>query len=254
MKQRIKSICNRVYNWIKSHKAITWTVSIVLSTIIGWLFSLVLPTKPVVASNIPQKELTCTFNYSLKLITKRTADKRLQVLYDGKPVDDPWVTNITILNSGDLAVENADFKDQFVISFKDSEMILNANISKFSNTSLLEEVLSNSSTKGENLVITDFFLNPGESFSISIITNQKPSKISYHSRISGISELTLKNAKEERKSTFSWIVWIVSILVCITVIAVVIMLVVERRRTKQMDKMIATLRLKTKDDDTTDDP
>jgi len=59
-------------------------------------------------------------------------------------------------------------------------------------------VLSNAKVEGTILSIADFYLNTDESFEIYLIVDGKPDTISYHSRISGISRLTLRNAPKER--------------------------------------------------------
>ena len=77
-------------------------ISLFLSVFVGWALSWFLPSKPVSVGSMPPKELTCTLNYSHRLIKRGTTDQKLQILYDGQIVDDPRIFDITITNTGDF--------------------------------------------------------------------------------------------------------------------------------------------------------
>ena len=202
MNVRYTSFFKRVKAWYLSHKIVSKIAALLLPAIIGWFIGWVMPSKPVFASNIPKKEMTCVLNYSQRLIQKRTSNDRLQITYDGKAVDDPHVFSISIQNTGNLAISNEDFKQEFVISFHDCGAILSAQVSKSSNQHVTEEIILNSRIDGEALVISDFFLNPNESFSVSVITNKAPSDIKYDARISDVSSLILRNTPKEKRDSF----------------------------------------------------
>lgn len=233
MIHRFKSLFTNVYKWIISHKAIAWTASTILSFIIGWLLSFIFPAKPVIASNIPKKELTCILNYSQHIIKKTVSDNRLQILYDGKQAEDPCIYNISIENSGSIEVDNSDFKTDFVIEFRNCGKILSAEVSKSSSIYAAKEVLSNAKILGEDLVISDFFLNPGESFTISVITDRKAEGINYKSRISGISKLTLRNTPKEKRGYFSSVMMFIFAIVIIVVILLIILSIRERKKWRE---------------------
>ena len=201
MKEKIVSRIITIKRWVLSHKVVTWAFSMIVSALVGWLVSWILPSQPVIASNVPQKELTCILNYSFNLIQKRTSDNKLQITYDGKVVDDPHVFSISIQNTGSLAISNEDFKQEFVIWFHDCGAILSAQVSKSSSQHVTDEILLNSRIDGEKLFISDFFLNPDESFSISVITDKASSGITYDARISDISSLTLRNSPRETRDS-----------------------------------------------------
>lgn len=107
-------IMNRLEDCIKKHIIF----SMLLSAFVGWALCLLLPSKPVSVDSLPPKELTCTLNYSHRLIKKGTSDQKLQILYDGQIVDDPRMFDITITNTGDFAITNDDFKESFIIEFE----------------------------------------------------------------------------------------------------------------------------------------
>lgn len=132
------------------------------------------------------------------MIIKKSSDSNLQLLYGGEPVSSPYVYGITITNTGAYAVSNEDFKEAFSIDFSGSSQLVYAQVVKSSNGTIKEEVLSNATIEGTVLNIADFYLNTDESFGVYLIADGKPDTISYHSRISGISRLTLRNSPKEK--------------------------------------------------------
>lgn len=193
MKVRIHAI------WEKYKKRIgIFLLGAIVSWFIAWGFGWIMPSSPVSVTGFPQKELSCIFNYSYSMITKRTSDSHFQILYDGNAVEDPIFHSITISNTGNYAINNDDFKDCFSISFLGCKRIVNVKITGASNQQLLNEVLEKSSFDGISITFADFFLNPGEQFTVNIITDNKPETIRYNARISDISNLTLRNTPKEK--------------------------------------------------------
>ncbi len=192
---------SKIWSLLKKYLGLTIIVSAIVGALVSWGVNWILPSQNVTINNIPKKELTCTLDYSYPMIARRTSDNRLEILYDGKPVKAPYVYSITITNTGAYAITNEDFKDYFSVNFLGSNQIINAQIVRSSNGAILDEVLSNAKLDGTKLTIMDFYLNTAESFGIYLIIDGKPNIISYHSRISGISELTLRNTPKEKRDT-----------------------------------------------------
>lgn len=188
----------KIREFLRKYLGLTIIVSAILGAIFSWAVTWILPSRDVTASNIPQKELTCTLDYSYPMIIRRSSDNRLQLLYGGEPVSSPYVYGIAVTNTGAYAVTNEDFKDTFSIDFSGSKQLVYAQVIKSSNGTIAEEVLSNAKIEGTILSISDFYLNTDESFEIYLIVDGKPDTISYHSRISGISKLLLRNAPKEQ--------------------------------------------------------
>lgn len=184
--------------FLRKYLGLTIITSALLGAIFSWAVTWILPSRDVTASNIPQKELTCTLDYFYPMIARKSSDANLQLLYGGKPVNVPYAYGITITNTGAYAVTNEDFKDTFSIDFSGSSQLVYAQVVKSSNETITEEVLSNAKIEGTILSIADFYLNTDESFGIYLIVDGKPDTISYHSRISDISRLTLRNTPKER--------------------------------------------------------
>lgn len=192
----------KIRDFLKKYLGLTIIISALLGAIFSWAVTWILPSRDVTVSNIPQKELTCTLDYFYPMISRKSSDTNLQLLYDGKPVNSPYAYGITITNTGAYAVSNEDFKDAFSIDFSGSSQLVYAQVVKSSNGTIKEEVLSNTKMEGTILSITDFYLNTDESFGVYLIVDGKPDTISYHSRISGISKLTLRNTPKERQDNF----------------------------------------------------
>ncbi len=192
----------KIIDFLKKYLGLTIIVSAIVGALFSWAVTWILPSRDVTASNIPQKELTCTLDYFYPMITRRSPDNRLQLLYGGEPVNAPYAYGITITNTGAYAVTNEDFKDTFSIDFSGSSQLVYAQVVKSSNGTITEEVLSNTKIEGSILSISDFYLNTDESFGIYLIADGKPDVINYHSRISGINGLILRNAPKEKRDGY----------------------------------------------------
>lgn len=221
---------------LQRHVIFSMVVAGLIGFFINWLLGWIIPSKPTVASNAPKKELTCILNYSNHLVKKATSSSKLQILYDGQATEDPVLYDITIENSGNQEIENEDFKENFVIAFDGCGRILNAQVRESTNHFISEEVLSNAEVDGENLIFSDFFLNPDESFSVIVITDKRAEKVTYGSRISGVSNLTLRNAPKERLNTLNTYKLIITLVVGICLIYVAIMVIWIRRSEKKSQR------------------
>lgn len=241
-----------IVTWIKKHQIVSGFIWAIIGGLVSWVLAWILISPPVEVSNLPQKELTCTLNYSQKLITKNTNDDSFKIMYDDKEVTDPYIFSITISNTGDYAIENEDFKRAFSIDFTGSAKIIKASIIEADNKDIWDEVLSNSSIDGTELVFSDFFLNQGESFTMSIITNQKPTKINYSPRIEGIPSITLVNTTADRLEELKdnriiFITVILSIVILVTVGIVVFTIIEAKRNKKYKQELLSYLTTKPTD-------
>ena len=156
----------KLKKFLQKHPILSSIFSLFAGALISWAVCWVLPSQGVTANNIPQKELTCTLDYFYSMITRKSSDNRLQLLYDGHTVNFPYAYNITVANTGAYAITNEDFKDSFSIDFSGSKRLVYAQVVKSTNGAITEEVLSNAKIDGTILTITDFYLNKEESFGI----------------------------------------------------------------------------------------
>lgn len=231
---------DRILTYWNKHKKMMGVslLGAIVSWFIAWGFGWIVPSSPVNVTGLPQKELSCILNYSYPMITKRTSDSHFQILYDGNTVEDPFFHSITISNTGNYAINNDDFKDHFSISFLGCKRIVNAKITNASNQQLFNEVLEKASFDGITIMFADFFLNPGEQFSVNIITDNKPETIKYNARISDISNLTLRNTPKEKKIER---ISIILGIACLVVVFLTVFFVWTRVQDKKMKKQMEQL-------------
>ena len=228
----------KIRNFLKKYLGLTIIVSAMVGAIFSWAVTWILPSPVVTVSNIPQKELTCTLDYFYPMITRKSSDNRLQLLYDGEPVNAPYVYGITVANTGAYAVTNEDFKDAFAVNFYGSSQLVYGQVVKSSNGAITEEVSSNARIDGTVLSVTDFYLNTDESFEIYLIVDGKPDTITYHSRISGISELILRNEPKEKRDIY---LHRMMLFVCAGILVIAIFSVYTYIQGKKLEKKYAQI-------------
>lgn len=156
---------------------------------------IVLATAAIIAIIIPvilywktrqKKALSYTVSSSPLLSVKDEIKKKVQILYDGKPVEQVHLTVFKIINSGNVPITPEDYKTPIALNFgKDSE-ILTGSITK---------------TEPENLEPTFHFksgiatvepllLNRKDFITINMLV-KKYENISISGRIVGVKEIKL---------------------------------------------------------------
>lgn len=223
-------------------KVLSYILTSIISALIGWSVSYVLPVQ-----NPIEKELTCTLNSVVKISNEDFGET-------GEDVPEYiYVSSISIKNTGNTAVINADFNQPMSIEFQDNT-IVRAKVNKTSNKYVYDEVLENAKFEDRTLSINNFLLNPSEEFTILVFTKERPSKIIYHSRIANINEIVLENeAKQiripinkEKSDAFLRFIYIMLAVVFIVIFAVVIFLIRSYKKDKQFYEEIEKQYLKSK--------
>ena len=93
-------------------KVLSYVLTSIISALIGWGVSYFLPVQ-----NPIEKELTCTLNSVVKISNKdfgETSEDVSKYIY---------VSSISIKNTGNTAVINADFNQPMSIEFQDNTII-----------------------------------------------------------------------------------------------------------------------------------
>ena len=231
MKQKIKSL-------VKEYLGVKVIIAAIVGALFSWGILWILPSNKVDVGNFPQKELTCILDISYQMMIRKSSDNRFQIMFEGKEVKNPYAYNITILNSGKYSISNEDFKQPFTIDFIGCNGIVNAQIVGSTNAMVWEEVLSNAEFNGNILTISDFFLNPNESFTMYIITDGKPDIIQYGSRIADVDGLIIRNTRQEkfiqwRQKGF----WILGTTMGIVICGLAVFIIWEIRSSKRMKEL-----------------
>jgi len=244
MKQKIRKL-------VKEYLGLKVIIAAIVGALFSWGILWVLPSNKVDVGNFPQKELTCTLDISYQMMIRKSSDNRFQIMFDGKEVKNPYAYNITILNGGKYSILNEDFKQPFTIDFIGCNGIVNAQIVESTNAMVWEEVLSKAEFDGNILTISDFFLNPNESFTMYIITDGQPDIIRYGSRIADVDGLIIRNTRQEkfnqwRQKGF----WIFGTIMGIVICGVSILIIWDIRSRKRMKELEKKLFNAYKDDET----
>ena|GEM_PF-4593570 len=112
--------------------------------------------------------------------------KKIQILYDGKPITNARLFVLTLLNDGRQPVEEKDFSKQSIdFVFSNSGQILSSEVINVNPTNLVVE----KEEKGNVLSIKPLLLNKGDSFEIKGVINSDDDEIACDARIVGIKEI-----------------------------------------------------------------
>lgn len=116
--------------------------------------------------------------------------KKIQILYDGKPITNARLFVITLLNDGRQPVEEKDFSKKSIdFVFSKSGQILSAEVTHVNPADLIVE-----KEEKENIVsIKPLLLNKGDSFEIKGVINSDDDEITCNARIVGIKEVKRLN-------------------------------------------------------------
>ena len=126
------------------------------------------------------------------------SDSNLKLMYGDNEVSNPCITSIVIQNTGSYPIDNSDFMQPFSVIFGDTDKILSINIEDCSNEYIRDEIVQNSTFSSQKLTIDSFMLNPGEMFTIDIISDGGIPNIKFDQRLEGISQLNLVNESSKR--------------------------------------------------------
>lgn len=218
----------------KHRELIISIVSLIVGALLSWFVAFVMPAKPVDLSKNSKSDLTCTLVYVRRLITKRTSDSRFKIVFEDKEIEDPYLLDICIKNTGSHAIREEDFRDDFVIAIEGGTMILSASVSESSNRYLEAEIVKAAKINGAELRIPSFFLNPNESFTLSIITDNKPTGIIHKSRIEDIPSLTIVNKPAEAKAKLSTAAILVPAIGTFIIIVLLLLMWLSNRKSKKI--------------------
>jgi len=117
---------------------------------------------------------------------------KLQILFDGSPVQDVHLVIIKVMNSGNMPIVSADYERQVRIAFGENTRILTAEVSETSPDNLEASV----SLESKAVVLAPILLNSGDSITVKMLVSQFDREISVDGRIVGVK--TIKRAGEGR--------------------------------------------------------
>lgn len=183
-----------IANFYNKHSAGFGIVSLLIG--VGSIFLAIWISKQPVT--LPNKELSCVTTNSRSLVLMLNNDSNLKLMYGDNEVSNPCITSIVIQNTGAYPIDNSDFIQPFSVIFEGTDKILSINIEDCSNEYIRNEIVQNSAFSNQTLTIDSFLLNPGEMFTIDIISDGGISNIKFDQRLEGISQLNLVNESSKR--------------------------------------------------------
>lgn len=148
--------------------SVTLNIVGLLLTIGSVCLAIWISKQPVTLS---QKELSCITTSSKSLVLMLGNDSNLKLLYGEHEVSKPCIASIVVQNTGAYPIKNTDFLRPFSIVLGRTDKILSVNIGDCSNRYIKEEVVENSDFSNQQLTIDNFLLNPGEMFTVDIISD-----------------------------------------------------------------------------------
>lgn len=178
-------------------------------TIVGLVFAAVGIVAPIAwdwwssSSNITLTELQAA-----SLVEKKADVKGLEVLYDGKVVENLSRILFRLENTGRIPIVESDLIEPPVVELA-TGVILNSAIESVKPSNLKAAVTSKS-----NIVQLNFqLLNPGDSITFSILTDAPTPKFVASARIKNISELKIVRMEEQISivKDVGWTVYIVGV-------------------------------------------
>lgn len=238
---------NKVVAFYKRHSDAFNIVSLLIA--IGSLcFAVWVYKQPV---TLPSKELSCITTSSKSLVLMLNNDKNLKLLYGEREVTKPCITSVIVQNTGAYPITNTDFLQPFSIVFGETDEILSINIGECSNQYIREEIVKNSDFSNQRLTISGFLLNPGEMFTVDIISDGSIPLIRFDQRLEGISKLNLIDDSSKqillvRKTESTNIFPFIIIFVLIVLIIILAFIIIIKKINKQEKQMFDRLEASTK--------
>jgi hypothetical protein len=110
---------------------------------------------------------------------------KLEILFSGLPVEDVYLVEAKIINSGNVPIVSTDYEQPLCLQFSEKTHILTADVSKTYPESL--EVSVN--IQNTKIVLSPVLLNSGDSVTLQMLINQFDGKITFGGRVIGVREL-----------------------------------------------------------------
>lgn len=118
------------------------------------------------------------------LSVKEEIKEKVQILYEGKPVEKVHLILARIINSGNVPIESNQYERHVSLSFGKEAQILTAEVNKTNPESLQASI----KVEGNKVVLTPVLLNDGDSITLKMLVSQFD-EISVDGRIVGVKRI-----------------------------------------------------------------
>ena len=109
---------------------------------------------------------------------------KLQILFDGEPVQDVHLATVIIINSGNIPITSADYERPVNLSFGEEAQILTAEVTETNPDSLQASV----DIEATRVVLKPVLLNGGDSITLKLLVSRLGG-ISVDGRIVGVKDI-----------------------------------------------------------------
>lgn len=122
---------------------------------------------------------------------------KLQILFDGKPVEDVNLIEFRIINSGNMPILATDYEHPINLSFDEKTKVLTAEVFKTNPKSLKATV----KIEDAKIILPPVLLNSRDSIILKTLVSQFNGKISVDGRIIGVKDI--RKTKEAQYFTYT---------------------------------------------------
>ncbi|HEY0737704.1 MAG TPA: hypothetical protein VGD69_22490 [Herpetosiphonaceae bacterium] len=160
----------------------TGLLALLLTVVSIWLAWTALNTKALNVEVISQTPL---------LTVQDEAAGRLQIAFDGKPVEDVTLSVIKVTNSGNAPILDTDFQRPLTLSFGETAEVLSAEVVEMIPPNIGASVKVVSNTAELNPIL----LNSGNTVTMKILLTRYNNNVTADARIVGVSQLYFQAKK-----------------------------------------------------------
>lgn len=132
------------------------------------------------------KVLSYKIEKSYNILSDDLKDDIFKLTMNDEVVNDARLTWITVINNGQISIEESDFSESIKILFKEDLKVLSAVITDTSPMDMNVNVIS----KKGKIEVEQLLLNPTDSFTIRVVTIGPQLELRLMTRIKGIKSIT----------------------------------------------------------------
>ena len=125
----------------------------------------------------------------------------LQVLFDGKPVQDVQLIIVEIINSGNVSIKSTDYERPISLDFGENAHILTAEVTETTPDNLDVSI----DIEGTKVLLNPTLMNGKDSIAIKTIVSQFNDKITVEGRIVGVKEVQKSTKRNKIQAINSFI-------------------------------------------------
>jgi len=128
----------------------------------------------------------------------------IQVLFDGKPVQDAQLIIVEIVNSGNVAIKSIDYERPINLDFGENSHILAAEVTETTPANLDVSI----NIEGTKILLNPTLMNGKDAITIKTIGGQFNDQITVEGRIVGVKEVQKSTKRNKIQVINSFIVWV----------------------------------------------